>query len=52
MINLFIGYDSLEDEASKICEFSAKKNCSEPLNVIFLKIEELKKKKFVLQRKG
>ena len=45
MINLYIGSDSKEDEASKVCAFSAQKNCSEKLSINFLKIKELRKKK-------
>lgn len=44
IINLFIGYDSKEDEASKVCAFSAQKNCSEKLNINFIKIKEQRKK--------
>ena len=48
MINLYIGYDSKEDEASKVCAFSAQKNCSEKLSINFLKIKELRKKKIYI----
>jgi len=49
-LNLFIGYDSKEDIAYRVCKHSLQKNSSINLNINSLKIEELIAKK--LYRRG
>ena len=44
MLKLFIGYDSSEDEAAKVCAYSAKKNASEEIDVYFIKKKEMSNK--------
>jgi lipopolysaccharide biosynthesis glycosyltransferase len=44
-LNFFIGYDSKEDIAYRVCKYSLQKNTSIKLNINSLKIEELIAKK-------
>ena len=42
-MKIFIGYDSKQAEASKICEFSLRHNSSVPLDIYHLDTNELRK---------
>lgn len=44
-IKIYIGFDSREAIASKICEFSLKKNSNKKLNIEHIKIDEMREKK-------
>ena len=45
-LNFFVGYDSKEDIAYRVCKYSLEKNTSIKLNINSLKIEELIAKNF------
>lgn len=45
VLNIYIGWDSREGLAADVCKFSIQKNSSIPVNVVYLKQEELRESK-------
>jgi len=45
MFKIFIGWDSREPEAAEVCRYSILKNSTIPVEVIFLKQQELRDQK-------
>ena len=39
--NVYIGYDEREDIAAQVCKFSIKARCTKPVNIAFLKSENI-----------
>ena len=49
-LSCFIGYDSKEDIAYRVCKYSLLKRASIDVNIVSLKLEELIAKKSIVDR--
>lgn len=51
-MKIYIGYDSKQHDASRVCEYSLRKHCSTDLDIVHLKTDELKKQGIYFRTEG